>query len=68
LEQLTPPVIQRWLNTHKQTHGARRRIELARAVLRSALAWAKRLQLVTVNAAEWVELSLAIEQAEDHPA
>lgn len=54
LEQLTPQVIQRWLTDHKQAHGARRRITLAHAILRSALTSAQRLQLVSVNAAELV--------------
>jgi integrase len=56
LEHLTPPRIQRWLTEHKQAHGARRRIVLAHAVLRSALADARRLQLVGVNAAELVKV------------
>jgi integrase len=54
LEQLTPQVVQRWLTQHKQKHGARRRIALAHAVLRSALVDARRLQLVSINAAELV--------------
>src|SRR4029453_12903063 len=37
LEQLSPQAIQRWLTTHKTEHGARRRIVIAHAVLRSAL-------------------------------
>jgi integrase len=72
LEQLTPQVIQRWLTQHKQEHGARRRIELAHATLRSALSDAQRLQLVSINAAELVKVPkpkkraitpLSIEQA-----
>lgn len=72
LEQLTPQVIQRWLTQHKQQHGARRRIELAHATLRSALSDAQRLQLVSINAAELVKVpkpkkrsitSLSVEQA-----
>lgn len=54
LEQLTPLLVQRWLTQHKQAHGARRRVELAHAVLRSALSHAQRLQLVTHNAAKLV--------------
>jgi integrase len=54
LEQLTPQVIQRWLTDQKQAHGARRRITLAHAILRSALTSAQRLQLISVNAAELV--------------
>ena len=54
LEQLTPLLVQRWLTQHKTAHGARRRITLAHAVLRSALSEARRLQLVTINAAELV--------------
>jgi integrase len=56
LEQLSPQVIQRWLVQHKTEHGARRRIVLAHAVLRSALSEARRLQLVTINAAELVKV------------
>lgn len=56
LEHLTPVAIQRWLTTHKTEHGARRRIVIAHAVLRSALAEATRLQLVAVNAAELVKV------------
>lgn len=54
LERLTPVVVQRWLTAHQQQHGARRRITLAHAVLRSALSHAQKLQLVTVNAAKLV--------------
>lgn len=56
LEQLTPMVVQRWLTDHKVEHGARRRITLAHATLRSALADAQRLQLVTINAAALVKV------------
>lgn len=56
LEQLTPAIVQRWLLQHKTEHGARRRIALAHAVLRSALSDARRLQLVTINAAELVKV------------
>jgi integrase len=56
LEQLTPARIQHWLTEHKQEHGARRRIVLAHAVLRSALADARRLQLVSINPAELVRV------------
>lgn len=56
VEALTPQRIQRWLTQHKQEHGARRRIELAHAVLRSALTDAKRLQIVAFNAAELVRV------------
>jgi integrase len=56
LEQLTPAVIQKWLTTHKTEHGARRRITLAHATLRSALADAQRLQLVSINAATLVKV------------
>lgn len=56
LEQLTPQRVQKWLNDHKTEHGARRRIELAHAVLRSALSAAKRQQLVAINAAELVHV------------
>lgn len=51
LEQLSPAVVQRWLTQQKKDHGARRRITLAHATLRSALSEAQRLQLVTINAA-----------------
>jgi integrase len=56
LERLTPPVIQHWLTTQKTAHGARRRITLAHATLRSALGDAQRLQLVSLNAAELVKV------------
>ena len=36
LEQLSPAAVQRWLTQHKDEHGARRRITIAHAVLRSA--------------------------------
>lgn len=60
LESVTPQLIQRWLVQHKQQHGARRRIELAHATLRSALSDAKRLQLVAFNAAELVKVPRAM--------
>jgi integrase len=56
LEQLTPQLIQRWLTQHKTEHGARRRISLAHATLRSALSDAQRLQLVSINAATLVKV------------
>jgi len=56
LEQLSPRIVQRWLLQHKTAHGARRRIELAHAALRSALSEAQRLQLVTINAAMLVRV------------
>lgn len=56
LEHLTPLLVQRWLTDHKNLHGARRRIELAHAVLRSALAEACRLHVVALNAAELVKV------------
>ena len=56
VEQLSPQSVQRWLLQHKTAHGARRRITLAHAVLRSALSDAQRLQLVTINAAELVKV------------
>lgn len=56
VEQLSPLFVQRWLTQHKAEHGARRRITLAHAVLRSALSDARRLQLVAVNAAELVKV------------
>jgi integrase len=56
LEQLTPAAVQRWLVQHKTEHGARRRITLAHATLRSALSEAQRLQLVTINAATLVKV------------
>jgi integrase len=54
LEQLSPLLVQRWLTEHKTEHGARRRITYAHAVLRSALSEARRLQLVSIIAAELV--------------
>jgi integrase len=56
LEQLTPARVQSWLTQHKTEHGARRRIELAHATLRSALADAQRLQLVSINSAKLVKV------------
>ena len=56
LEQLTPAAVRRWLTEHKTAHGARRRIPLAHAALRSALADAQRLQLVSINAATLVKV------------
>lgn len=56
LEQLTPAMVQRWLVDQKKEHGARRRITLAHAALRSALSEAQRLQLVTINAAALVKV------------
>src|SRR5262245_15797201 len=56
LEQLTPQAVQRWLTQHKTDHGARRRITLAHATLRSALSDAQRLQLVAINAATLVKV------------
>jgi integrase len=56
LGQLTPQGIQRWLTDHKVAHGARRRITLAHATLRSALADAQRFQLVSINAATLVKV------------
>lgn len=56
LEQLTPILVQRWLTKHKTEHGARRRVTLAHAVLRSALSEARRLRLVSLNAAELVKV------------
>ena len=56
LEQLTPRRIQRWLLDQKAEHGVRRRVSLAHAVLRSALSNARRMQLVTINAAALVRV------------
>jgi integrase len=56
LEQLSPAIVQRWLVQHKTEHGARRRIALAHACLRSALSEAQRLQLVMINAATLVKV------------
>ncbi len=56
LEQLTPAIVQRWLLEQKTQHGARRRVVLAHATLRSALSDAQRLQLVTINAAALVKV------------
>ena len=56
MEQLTPATVQRWLTAHKTEHGARRRITLAHAARRSALADAQRLQLVAINAATLVKV------------
>ncbi len=56
LEALTPLAVQRWLSQHKTAHGARRRITLAHATLRSALSEAQRLQMVAINAAALVKV------------
>lgn len=63
LEQLSPAIVQRWLVDHKTQHGARRRIALAHACLRSALAEAQRLQLVTINAATLVKVPKPVARA-----
>src|SRR5262249_52921995 len=47
---------QRWLTQQKEAYGARRRIALAHACLRSALSEARRLQHVSINAAELVKV------------
>jgi len=60
LEQLTGLTIQAWLTQHQQDFGARRRIGLAHAVLRSALTYADTLGLITVNAAKRVRFQKAI--------
>jgi hypothetical protein len=49
-------MVQGWLTSHKTEHGARRRISLAHAVFRSALAEARRLQLVAINVTELVKV------------
>jgi integrase len=51
IEQLSPAKIQTWMRQQAEEHGARRRITLARATLRSALAEAVRLDLVSRNVA-----------------
>src|SRR5689334_20016759 len=51
IEKLSPQIIQRWMTAQADEHGARRRIALARATLRSALSEAVRLDLVSRNAA-----------------
>ena len=51
LEQLSPSKIQRWMRQQADEHGARRRIALARAALRSALSEAVRLDMVSRNVA-----------------
>ncbi len=63
LEQLSPAIVQRWLVQHKTAHGARRRITLAHACLRSALSEAQRLQLVTINAATLVKVPKPLSRA-----
>ena len=44
------------MTQHKDEHGARRRITLAHATLRSALSEAQRLQLISINAATLVKV------------
>ncbi len=51
LEQLSASKIQTWMKNQADEHGARRRITLARATLRSALSEAVRLDLITRNVA-----------------
>jgi integrase len=51
LEQLTPTKVQNWMTAQAEQYGARRRIALARATLRSALSEAVRLDLVSRNVA-----------------
>jgi integrase len=51
LEALKARDIQHWIDKHTRESGARRRIEMARNTLRSALSEAERLQLVPVNVA-----------------
>jgi integrase len=63
LEKLTPQLLQRWLTQHKEEHGARRRITLAHATLRSALSEAQRLQLVAINAATLVKVPQPVKKA-----
>ena len=63
LEQLTPQRVQRWLLDQKAEYGARRRISLAHAVLRSALSSAQRMQLVTINAATLVRVPTPVRRS-----
>jgi integrase len=51
LEQLSPQRLQNWMTAQANEHGARRRISLARATLRSALSEAVRLDFVARNVA-----------------
>jgi integrase len=53
---MSPILVQRWLTAHKVKYGARRRVEVAHAVLRSALAGAQTLQLVSTNAAMFAKV------------
>jgi integrase len=53
LESLTPLLIQKWITTHKDQHGARRRVEVALSVLSSACSDAMRLQLIASNPVEF---------------
>jgi integrase len=56
LEHLSAQHVQKWLVQHKAAHGARRRVTLAHATLRSALAHAKRVGIVGINAATNVKV------------
>ena len=57
-------MIQRWIDQHRNQHGARRRVSLAHAVLRSALPNEARLhELVPSNAAEKVKLPKLLTRA-----
>jgi integrase len=63
LEQLSPQTIQHWLTQHKKEHGARRRISLAHATLRSALTDAITLNFVSYNAAARVKVPTPTKRA-----
>jgi integrase len=56
LDQLTSLRIQKWLNDQEAEHGARRHVAVAHAVLRSALTKARKMRLVTDNAAMLVDV------------
>ena len=63
VDKCTPLAIQNWLTTQKRERGARRAIVMAHAVLRSALADAAKLQLVTINAAHLVTVPKSTKRA-----
>jgi len=56
LEQISPTAITSWLLEHKKAHGARRRITLAHATLRSALSYAEGQEMISRNPAAVVKV------------
>ena len=63
VEQMTPLAIQAWATQHQQESGARRRLTLAHAILRSALGHALRLDVVSTNVAQRVAIAAPMPRA-----